>query len=85
MAAYFRGLGDPVRLQLIEALKAGEKTVSELVKLGSTSQSNISKHLSILAERGIVRRQKRSKFVYYSVPRSVLTALEQVHREIAGI
>jgi len=67
MAAYFRALGDPVRLRLIDALRSGEKTVSELVALVSSTQPNVSKHLRILTERGIVRRERRSKAVFYSL------------------
>lgn len=73
MALYFRALGDPVRLRLIDALQSGEKTVSELVALVSSTQPNVSKHLRILAERGIVRRERRSKSVFYNVVVQVKT------------
>lgn len=44
----FKALAEPVRLQILNALQEGEKTVSELVQITSPGQANVSKHLRML-------------------------------------
>jgi DNA-binding transcriptional ArsR family regulator len=67
VAGCFRALGDPTRLRILRALKAGEMTVHDLVALFTWTQPNISRHLSILSRAGLVRKTKRGPFVYYSI------------------
>jgi DNA-binding transcriptional ArsR family regulator len=67
IARRFRVLGEPMRIRLLDRLRAGEATVQELTaELGSTQQ-NVSKHLGVLADAGIVDRRKQGNFVYYRV------------------
>lgn len=66
-AKLFRGLADPSRLAVLEALRDGPRSVSELVAGTGLSQSNASAHLACLAECGLVTRERRGKFVYYAV------------------
>ena len=67
VAGCFRALGDPTRLRILRALKAGEMTVLDLVGLFTWSQPNISRHLSILSRAGLVHKIKRGPYVYYSI------------------
>jgi len=67
VAARFRAMGDATRLELLQALMEGEKSVQELCSLTGMSQANISKHLGILADQGILNRRKQGLFVYYAV------------------
>ena len=53
-ARFFRALADPSRLVLLEALRRGERCVSELVEATGLSQSNVSGHLACLKECGLV-------------------------------
>lgn len=67
---FFRGFGDKTRLAILEALKGGEKTVSEIVDYtsgGCGNQSNISQHLSCLRGCGIVKSRQEGKYAYYSI------------------
>ena len=64
VAARFRILGEPVRIRLIQALQHGEKSVSELVAEVGSTQPNVSKHLRILQESGIVGRRQEGNLVY---------------------
>jgi DNA-binding transcriptional ArsR family regulator len=67
---FFRGFGDRTRLAILDALKNGEKTVSEIVEHTSGScgnQSNISQHLSCLRGCGIVKSRQEGKYTYYSI------------------
>ena len=59
MAAKFRALGEVSRLKLIFAAGKGEKNVTQLIAATGLSQANVSKHLKILTDSGIlVRRNK---------------------------
>ena len=66
-AGCFQALSDPTRLKILQALKDGAKTVHDLVDLFSWTQPNISRHLAILANSGMVKKSKKGQFVYYSV------------------
>lgn len=57
----------PVRVEVIDILRKGKKSVNELVELTGLSQSNISQHLHVLREKGVVRTDKEGKYVYYTL------------------
>jgi DNA-binding transcriptional ArsR family regulator len=59
VAEYFRALADPTRLRILNALRESEHSVGELTELFQCSQANISKHLRVLADAGIVARTAR--------------------------
>lgn len=68
VATRFRVLGDPNRLRIIEALReAGELNVGELVQRLDMSQANVSKHLRVLHDEGILHRRPQGTAAYYSV------------------
>jgi DNA-binding transcriptional ArsR family regulator len=67
VAEFFKALGEPRRLKLLNELRAGEKNVGELVELTQTSQANVSKHLAVLSQKGIVEREQRGNCVYYRI------------------
>ncbi len=64
VAERFRILGEPVRIRLLQELQSGEKNVSELVAAVGSTQPNVSKHLRILQEAGIVGRRQKGNNVY---------------------
>lgn len=67
VAERFRALGEPARLQILSALRGGERTVSELVAETGLGQANVSKHLQLLHSLGFVRRTKEGLFVRYAL------------------
>lgn len=67
MARVFHALGEPMRLRLLNALSTGEQSVNELVAATGTSQPNVSKHLSVLFNAGMLRRRKEGVKVYYAL------------------
>ena len=67
IARRFRAIGEPMRIRLLDRLRDGEATVGELSVALSASQQNISKHLAVLAEVGILGRRKEGNRVYYRV------------------
>ena len=64
-AKLFRGFADPSRLSLLEELRTGERSVSELVAATGLSQPNVSNHLACLYDCGLVAREQRGRFVIY--------------------
>lgn len=67
IAGRFRLLAEPMRIKLLDRLRGGEATVQELAALLGTTPQNISKHLGVLAQGGVVGRRKRGNHAYYRV------------------
>jgi DNA-binding transcriptional ArsR family regulator len=67
IAGRFRVLAEPMRLILLHALGDGEMSVSELVEATGAGQANVSKHLGILLDSGLVGRRKQGLNVFYRV------------------
>lgn len=67
IAARFKVLAEPLRLRILHTLQDGEKSVNELSELVEASQPNVSKHLKILQEAGVLNRQQKGNAVYYSI------------------
>lgn len=65
LARFFRVLGDPTRLRIIEALLDGDKTVSELMESADASQSRVSNHLACLRWCRVVETERRGRNVVY--------------------
>ena len=66
-AKLFRGFADPSRLAILEALREGERTVSDLVETTGLTQPNVSNHLSCLRDCGLVAVRQQGRFAYYSL------------------
>jgi len=60
-------LADPKRLMILHELREGEMSVGQLVSRLNLSQANVSQHLAILRERGIVNTRRDGTSIYYSV------------------
>jgi DNA-binding transcriptional ArsR family regulator len=67
VADYFKVLSEVSRLQVLCCLKAGAKNVTEIIEETGLGQANVSKHLKILAQAGILARQPRGVSVYYEI------------------
>jgi DNA-binding transcriptional ArsR family regulator len=67
IARRFRVLGEPMRIRLLDRLREGEATVLELAGALDASQQNVSKHLQVLLEAGVVGRRKQGNHAYYSI------------------
>jgi DNA-binding transcriptional ArsR family regulator len=79
IAKRFRVLGEPIRIRLLERLRRGEATVAELTAVTGASQQNVSKHLGILLEAGIVSRRKQGTASVYRISdEGVFQLCEQV-------
>ena len=67
IAQRFKALSEPMRLRLVYALMEGEKSVSRLVAETGGLQANVSKHLGILLDAGILGRRKEGTSSYYRI------------------
>jgi len=67
VATRFRILGVPLRLEILNQLADGERTVTALVEATGSTQPNVSKHLTTLLAHRLVKREKRGNSAYYSV------------------
>jgi DNA-binding transcriptional ArsR family regulator len=74
-AARFRILSDSTRLAVLHSLHGGELTVGAIVKQTRGDQSNISKHLGLLATAGMVSKRRDGNFAYYSISDPVVFKL----------
>ena len=67
VANLFRAFSEATRLAIIQELKSGELSVSEIVERLTTSQANVSKQLKLLHDAGLVSRRKQGTQVLYQV------------------
>ena len=66
-AKFFRGLGDPTRVRILEYLLEGEKNVGQIVDCLGAPQSTVSMHLTCLRWCGYVSSRRGGRHVYYQV------------------
>ena len=79
IARRFRALGDPLRVRIVDALRDEEQSVSALAERLGAVQQNVSKHLAVLVESGMLARRKDGTHVYYRIADEGVFALcEQV-------
>ena len=67
IARRFAVLAEPMRLRLLHALFAGEKSVNELAELTGGTQANVSRHLQTLAHAHMLARRKEGLQVFYAI------------------
>lgn len=81
-ARFFKGLGDPIRLRILEFLEEGEKAVGQIVEHLSLPQNQVSMHLGCLRWCGYVRTRREGRFVFYSLGDSRVTEIMRLAREL---
>ena len=79
---FFKGLGDPTRLRIVEGLLEKERNVSELINLVRVPQSNISNHLACLKWCGYITSRKEGTSVYYQITDERVKKIVGLAREI---
>ncbi|MBE9044264.1 helix-turn-helix transcriptional regulator [Pleurocapsales cyanobacterium LEGE 10410] len=67
VAEYFKILSETSRLQILCSLKSGSKNVSEIMEVTQLGQANVSKHLKVLTQAGMVTRQPQGISVFYQI------------------
>ena len=67
VSEYFKSLAEPTRLCLLNAMRDGEMSVSDLAEAVESTPANVSKHLSLLASTGFVARRTQGTSVLYRI------------------
>jgi ArsR family transcriptional regulator len=72
----------PSRLEIINILRDGEKSVGELVEKVGIRQANISQHLAVLREKGVVVLRKDGQNVFYSLANPKIIQACDIMRDV---
>ena len=84
IALHFRLLGEPTRLEILQAVCRESRTVNDIVAATGATQANVSKHLSLLAAADILTRKKDGQCVYYGLKDELTLKLcALVHEQVA--
>jgi len=81
-ATISKTLANPIRLAILHTLKDGEKNVNDLTDTIGISQSNLSQHLALMRQIGIVSTRKQGTSVFYSVSNPKINEACDTVREI---
>ncbi|WP_020500960.1 ArsR/SmtB family transcription factor [Sciscionella marina] len=84
VAKFFRALGDPTRLRLLEYLLDTEHSVSDCVAHVGLSQGRVSTHLACLADCGYVQARRQGRWCYYRVTDPRVAELVRLARSLAA-
>jgi ArsR family transcriptional regulator len=66
-ADLFKVLSNPVRIQILDALRTGERSVNDIAEWLEIEPSSISQQLAVLRSRNLVTSRKQGNFVFYSI------------------
>jgi DNA-binding transcriptional ArsR family regulator len=67
VAARFKVMAEPIRLRMLQELEGGEMSVGEITEAVESTQPNVSKHLKMMQEAGLISRRQEGNTVYYSI------------------
>lgn len=81
-AEFFKALGHPARLVILDQLRGGERSVQELQQALDMDQSSVSQQLAVLRNKNIVDPRKEGTMVYYRVRDPMIFQLLDVARTI---
>ncbi|MDP6459305.1 MAG: metalloregulator ArsR/SmtB family transcription factor [Candidatus Hydrothermarchaeota archaeon] len=73
---------NPKRLEILNYLREGEKTVGELTKLANIPQANLSQHLAMLRHRKVVSTRRKGVIIYYKITNSKIIKACDLMREV---
>ncbi len=75
-------LANPKRLQIVGLLKHGEVSVGEMVKVMGIPKANVSQHLSIMRQKGIIISRREGTTIYYRLASPKITEACSIMREV---
>lgn len=81
-ASVCKGLADPKRLLIINALRDGERSVTQLCDVLGLPQANVSQHLAVLREKDLVEVRKDGQWSYYSLTSPKIIEAMDLLREV---
>jgi DNA-binding transcriptional ArsR family regulator len=85
VARYFSVLGEPTRLRILHALCRDEKCVNDIIKVTGLAQANVSRHLGLMYQAGMLSRRREGTQIFYRVADPVYVELcRTVSTQIVG-
>ena len=85
VARYFSVLGEPTRLRILHALCQEEKCVNEIIKVTALAQANVSRHLGLMYQAGMLSRRREGTQIFYKVADPMYVELcRTVSAQVAG-
>lgn len=72
MTLFFKALNDPIRREILELLKNGDRTAGDIADQFNITKPSISHHLDILKQANLVTAVKEGQFIYYSINTTVI-------------
>lgn len=85
VARYFSVLGEPTRLRILHALCREEKCVNDIIKVTGLAQANVSRHLGLMYQAGMLSRRREGTQIFYRVADPVYVELcRTVSTQIVG-
>ncbi len=75
VASYFQVLAEPTRLQILNILRTGERNVGELAQMCGFTAANVSRHLALMTQQGLVDRESRGTSAFYKIADPSIFAL----------
>lgn len=78
----FKALSDPTRLKILECVKNGEKCVCEIVPSTQKSQPNVSQHLKVLKNAGLINERKDGTNIFVKVANEDIYKIIDVARRM---
>ena len=81
-ARFFKGLGDPIRLKILEFISDGERSVGEIVERLGLPQNQVSMHLGCLRWCGYVKTRKEGRHVYYTLGDPKVSAILDLAKDM---
>ena len=85
VANFFKVLSEPNRLKIVCTLRSGPHNVTEIIEQTGLGQANVSKHLKLLAQTGIVSREQQGVAAYYRVANPTFFKLCEIVCETLSI
>ena len=73
VARYFSMLAEPARLRILHTICQAEKSVGQIVDETAMTQTNVSRHLNMMYQAGVLKRRREGASVYYAVGDPTLT------------
>ncbi len=84
-AGFFKALANPIRVQIVFALRNGEHTVNQLRDILDIEGPNVSQQLAILRANNVVRTRKEGNSVFYSIKNPTIFKLLDTTKTIFGL
>lgn len=78
VAEFFKVISEVSRLQILCCLKLGAKNVTEIIAATGLGQANVSKHLKVLAQAGMVTRQPQGITIFYKIADPIIFDLCEI-------